>query len=239
MVTQENEDYTEYTGMQYIAERMPEIPAPRAHGMIQLMPFRAIFMSYIPGMTLNEAWPGLVHEEKASLQCQLDSIFRKLRTLRQADGNALGGVGGEGAKEYRLSERPQETVITTAREFDSLQFSVPHHGSRTYIEFLRSFLADENAVLQGSVFTHGDFKRTNIMVARDHKGDHAWMVTGIIDWEDSGFYPEYYESTTLTGNLSLVDEDDWYLYLPESVSPLKFPVRWLVDRLWDIHLKTT
>ncbi|WEW56195.1 tau 95 subunit of transcription factor TFIIIC [Emydomyces testavorans] len=74
-------------------------------------------------------------------------------------------------------------------------------------------------------------KRSNIMVSRDQKGDHAWKVTGIIDWEDSGFYPEYYESTTLTGNLSLVDEDDWYLYLPESISPLKFPVRWLVDRL--------
>lgn len=225
--------------MQYLAERMPEIPAPRAHGMIQLGPFRVIFMSCIPGMTLTEAWPSLAHKDKASIQCQLDNIFRKLRTLRQPDGNVLGGVGGEGVKEYRLSINPQKTVIATAREFDSLQFSKPHHGSRSYIALLRSFLAEENAALRGSVFTHGDFKKTNIMVAQDQENDHAWTVTGIIDWEDSGFYPEYYESTTLTGNLSLVAEDDWYLYLPESISPLKYPVRWLVDRLWDIHLKTS
>lgn len=128
---------------------------------------------------------------------------------------------------------PQQGSLTL------LQFSKLHHGSRSYIEFLRSFLAEENAALRGSVFTHGDFKKTNIMVAQDQEGDHAWMVTGIIDWEDSGFYPDYYESTTLTGNLSLVAHDDWYIYLPECISPLKYPVRWLVDRLWDIHLKTS
>ena len=30
-----------------------------------------------------------------------------------------------------------------------------------------------------------------------------------------GFYPAYYECTVLTRTLSLVDEDDWYLHLPE------------------------
>lgn len=239
VITKDDEDYTEYTSMQYLSEHLPELPAPRGHGMIQLGVYRVIFMTYIPGMTLTEAWPKLAHDEKVSIQCQLDKIFRMLRTLRQSDGNALGGVGGEGVKEYRLSIYPQKTVITTAREFSSLQFSKPHHGSRSYIAFLCSFLADENAALCGSVFTHGDFKKTNIMVTRDQEDGRAWTVTGIIDWEDSGFYPEYYESTTLTGNLSLVSEDDWYLYLPESISPLKYPVRWLVDRLWDIHLKTT
>jgi hypothetical protein len=98
-----NEDYTEYTSMQYLAERMPEFLAPRAHGMIQLGSFRVIFMSYIPGMTLSEAWPSLAHEEKVSIQCQLDNLIRKMRTHRQSYGNVLGGVGGEGTKEHPLS----------------------------------------------------------------------------------------------------------------------------------------
>lgn len=65
------------------------------------------------------------------------------------------------------------------------------------------------------------------------------LVNAIIDWEDSGFYPDYYECTALTRTLSVVDENDWYLHLPDSISPARFSQRWLVDRLWGIHLRTT
>ena len=42
--------------MQFLAERAPDIPAPRTHGLIALDPFRVIFMSYVPGITLAQAW---------------------------------------------------------------------------------------------------------------------------------------------------------------------------------------
>ncbi|OJD10587.1 hypothetical protein AJ78_08447 [Emergomyces pasteurianus Ep9510] len=239
VITGDNNDTTEYTTMQYLAERAPDIPAPKPHGLIRFGPFRVIFMSYIPDMTLAQVWSSLSPEEKVSIQQQLDHIFRRLRTLRQEDGNALGGVSGEGVKEYRVDENARWKDITTAREFSDLQFSACHHGSKTYIKFLRSFLEDECATMRGSVFTHGDIRRENIMVKQDPYNNNTYVVTGIIDWEDSGFYPEYYECTMLTCTLSLVDENDWYLYLPECISPLRFPVRWLVDRLWDIHLKNT
>lgn len=237
VITDRSEDYTEYTSMQYIAERVPDIPAPRSHGMVQLGPFRATFISYVPGMTLSEVWPTLSHDEKILIQHQLDTIFRRLGTLRQDDGEPLGGVGGEGVKDYRVSGRPHPKVITTAADFSNLQFCAPHHGSKSYVKFIRSLLGDEE--VRGSVFTHGDIRRSNIMVDRDLSHNNNWVVSGIIDWEDSGFYPEYYECTTLTGNLSLVEEDDWFHYLPNSISPSRFPVRWLVDKLWDIHLKTS
>lgn len=54
-----NRDYTEYTSMQFLAKWAPDIPAPRAHGLIAFGPFRVIFMSYIPGITLAQAWPSL------------------------------------------------------------------------------------------------------------------------------------------------------------------------------------
>lgn len=87
------------------------------------------------------------------------------------------------------------------------------------------------------VFTHGDVRTANIMVEKDAESNH-YTVTGIIDWEDSGFYPAYHESTVITQNLSPIEDDDWYLYLPQSISPSEFPIRWLVDRLWSIHLRT-
>ncbi|OAT01022.1 uncharacterized protein BDCG_16852 [Blastomyces dermatitidis ER-3] len=208
VITSDTNDTTEYTAMQYLAERAPDIPAPKPHGLIRFGPFRVIFMSYIPDMTLAQVWSSLSPKEKVSIQQQLDDIFRRLRTLRQEDGNALGGVSGEGVKEYRVDECARWKDITTAREFSDLQFSACHHGSKTYIKFLRSFLEDESATMRGSVFTHGDVRRENIMVKQDPYNNNAYVVTGIIDWEDSGFYPEYYECTMLTCTLSLVDEND-------------------------------
>ncbi|KAL4786500.1 hypothetical protein BJX76DRAFT_321049 [Aspergillus varians] len=39
-------------------------------------------------------------------------------------------------------------------------------------------------------FTHGDFKAHNILVGDDGH------LTGFIDWESGGWYPEYWEFTT-------------------------------------------
>ncbi|KAJ9312544.1 hypothetical protein DTO271D3_7246 [Paecilomyces variotii] len=230
-------DYTEYTSMQYLEEKASDIPAPRPHGLIALGPFRVIFMSYIPEITLATVWDGLTPQEKRSIQDQLDVIFVRLRNLRQDDGDELGGVCGEGVKEYNVDETALWKGITRAKEYNDLQFTARHHGSNTYVELLRSFL--DTTAMRGSVFTHGDIRKENIMVKRDSGSRDSYVVTGIIDWEDSGFYPEYYECTTLTGNLSLVEEDDWYLYLPSSIAPSRFPINWLVDRLWKIHLRTT
>ena len=225
-----NKDYTEYTSMQYLMKHAPNIPAPRPHGLIAFGPFCVIFMSYIPGTLLAQAWPGLLHREKLSIQCQLDKIFCRLRTLRQVNGNVLGGVCGEGAKELRIDECALFKDIMTTKEFNNLQFSACHHGSTTYIRLLQSLLEhDTSTSANESVFTHGDVRTNNIMVKHDLNSSDQYVVTGVIDWEDSGFYPLYYECTVLTHTLSLVKEDDWYLYLPESISPSKFPVCWLVD----------
>ncbi|QKX58672.1 uncharacterized protein TRUGW13939_05799 [Talaromyces rugulosus] len=237
-----NKDYTEYTSMEYPARKAPDIPSPRPHGLIALGPFRVIFMTYIPDMTLTQAWPNLSSTEKSSIQRQLDGIFRRLRNIQPDDSNnaVLGGVCGEGVKELRVDECALSKDITTTTQFHKLQFSAAHHGSDTYVKLLRSFLEKNHPanLRQKAVFTHGDVRTDNIMVKKDPEGN-GYVVTGIIDWEDSGFYPAYHECTVLTRTLSLVDENDWYLYLPESISPLKYPVRWLIDRLWGIHLKTT
>lgn len=234
-----NEDCTEYTSLEYLAEKAPDIPAPRPHGFISLGEFRVIFMSYIPGVTLKKAWPNLSPLQKSSIQQQLDDMFARLRALPMDRGHMLGGVCGEGAKELRVDECALHKGIATTAQYSDLQFSARHHGSKTYAKFLRSFVDHNESLLPGEpVFTHGDVRPDNIMVDTSLDDCEA-PVTGIIDWEDSGFYPDYYECTATTRTLSVVDEDDWYLYLPASISPWRFPQRWLVDRLWGMHLRTS
>ncbi|OGM48781.1 hypothetical protein ABOM_003057 [Aspergillus bombycis] len=225
-------DLTEYHNLQYLAENAPELPIPKPHGLIMLGSIGAMFMSYVPGIALHQVWSRLSHEGKLSIQKQLHDIFSRLRSLHQEDGTELGGVRGEGVKDYRIMETAAYKGITTARGFDELQFSAKHRASPSYVKLLRSFLDEDNKSLQGSVFTHGDLKKSNIMVQEGSGNADLYEVTGVIDWEDSGFYPEYYESTTLSNAQSIMSDDDWYLYAPHCISPLRFPVRWLVDRLW-------
>jgi hypothetical protein len=225
-------DNTEYSALQYLADKMPDIPAPRPHGLIEFKPFRAIFMSYISSMTLEEAWPSLSHESKLSVQSQLDDIFRHLRSHTQEHGLPMGGLGGEGVKDWRFGDEPHAEAIRDAKRLEELQFSVRNLWGRTYPTFLRNFLT---GLTPGSVvLTHGDFRPANVMVEID--GDNC-VVKGIIDWEESGFYPEFFESFNMTRTLSMVDDNDWFLYLPESVVPSKYPVRWLVNCLWNILVR--
>ena len=225
-------DSTEYTSMQYLVEHAPDIPSPRPHGLIDFAPFKVIFMSYIPSVTLTKTWPTLTYEQKVSVQHQLDDIFGRLRKLKQPDGSILGGVGGEGVKDLHRELYRSDKVLETGTEFEDFKFSIPHDGSESYIRFLRGLLPPS---VQESVFTHGDFRTDNIMVKMDENID--CVVTGIIDWEDSGFYPDYHESTKVTNALNTRENNDWYQYLPPSIAPSTFAVRWLVDRLWDRHIK--
>ncbi len=84
---------TEYTSMQYLYKHAPDIPAPLPHGVVKLGNFWAIFMTYIPSITLEKAWPSLDHEQKVSIQHQLNDILTRMREMKQAEGLPLGGVG--------------------------------------------------------------------------------------------------------------------------------------------------
>lgn len=47
-----NKDYIEYTSIEYLKRKVPDIPAPRPHGLTVLGSFRVIFILYILDTTL-------------------------------------------------------------------------------------------------------------------------------------------------------------------------------------------
>ncbi len=42
-------------------------------------------------------------------------------------------------------------------------------------------------------------------------------LSGIIDWESSGFYPEYWEQLKALNTHSIKDTSDWWEHLPSSI----------------------
>lgn len=225
------EDHTEYTTMQYLMKHAPDIPAPRPLGMMTSEATSYIFMSFIPGITPDKIWTSLSERQKDLISDQLNDLLLKLRNLQKPDLLPLGGVGGEGCKDTRRHTRSCRKVIATVAGFEDFIFSDPHFGGSVYIQVLRRLASGLPSTV---VFSHGDIRPANIVVHAINDDQHA--ITGILDWEKSGFYPDYFESLKATSNMSTMETDDWHLRLPRCSAPGTFPLRWLADRLWDNHV---
>ena len=58
-------------------------------------------------------------------------------------------------------------------------------------------------------------------------------MTGIVDWQYSGFYPRYYESTKVMNGIAPNETDDWFSYIPECISAERYPQKFLLDAIWS------
>ncbi|KAL4778720.1 kinase-like domain-containing protein [Aspergillus varians] len=225
-------DFTEYTTLQYLRQRRPTIPIPEPLGMLRLNGIVLVFMSYQPGDTLTNVWRTLDKTQKASIQEQLDKILTDLRSLPFTPGTALGGIGGEGCKDVRRHLRRSNQPITTIEEFEQFLFKGYRTGGNAFLSLMNELRPPASPCR--IVFTHGDLRPDNITV--EMAEDHGYIVTGLIDWEYSGFYPEYYEAAKTTNCLSPYEEDDWYLFLPDCVSPKRYAHWWLLDRVRETRV---
>lgn len=227
---------TEYVTLQYLAEHAPDFPAPKPHGLLGLGDSRLIMMSYVPSATLASVWSTLSHVNKLSIQRRLDQLFTRLREIKQ-QGGRLGGVGGDGVRDIHawVDHTDSETIMTTATEFRDFQFSLKAPCGPEYTAFLKSLLPHPDTD-EPAVFTHGDVFPGNIMVDIDPTKPGEYLVTGIIDWEDSGFYPPWFESSKVLYTFDESEDDklqDWWKYVPNCIAPASYPVEWAVGRLWD------
>ncbi len=227
-----NQDFTEYTSMQFLETHEPQIPAPRPHGLIVSGKLAYILMSFVPGSTLAEIWHTLDGPKKILLRDEINDIFLQIRKVEWSEGTPLGGVGGEGCKDVRRNTKRSSSPMYTAKEFWEFQYSRTSCRSKIYIQFLR----DLTRPLQSSkcVFTHGDVHPKNIMIEQNDNGEYH--ISGLVDWERSGFYPEDFECTKITNCLATDETNDWYLYLPPCISPATYTSRWLSDSKWDIFV---
>ncbi|KAF7865704.1 hypothetical protein EAF04_005870 [Stromatinia cepivora] len=230
-----NNDYTEYTLLQYLQDNAPALLAPKPHGLVKLNNVHIIFMTYIPSVTLEQVWGTLTHDNKLLIQSQLDEIFVRLRLLSH-DSQCLGGDRGEGVKidgAFGI-QLHKKAIISTAKDFDNFCFSaVSHRASTSWVNFVRSLLP---AWEDNFVFGRGDLRPANIMV-KPGGGGGNYVLSSVINWGDGGFYPDYFESSKLLYTFGMQSEDDWYAYLPPSISPATHPQRWLVERIWRYTLE--
>ncbi|KAH9917993.1 kinase-like domain-containing protein [Fomitopsis serialis] len=206
-------NHDEHGVLQFVEEHFPSIAAPRALGLVTVGSTSFMFMTLVPGTTLEKRWPSLSAETKLRIRDLLDETVATFRQLESPCGAPLGSpVGRRLCKDVRRDDRVSASSLYSEAQFnDFLLESRSCRAAPNYKRWLRSMLSDDHRI----VFTHADLHQGNVMVVDGPDG--GVELSGIIDWESSGFYPEYWEHLKALNTRSIQDESDWWDFLPPSI----------------------
>ncbi|KAK3699037.1 hypothetical protein LTR37_016641 [Vermiconidia calcicola] len=167
-----------------------EVPVPELYGWKTYEGRNFIYMSQMPGMTLKEAWANLSLTEKQSVTAQIGHIVSALRDIPHPSCYPyIGSISHGRVQDLYFRGDPEASgPFQNVKEFnDHVQLlSVPESLRSDQIEDpYRHLLPDTGNIC----FTHADLHLDNIMVS----SSHPRKITGILDWEQCGWYPEYWE----------------------------------------------
>ncbi|ROT39297.1 kinase-like protein [Sodiomyces alkalinus F11] len=172
-----------------------EVPVPELFGWRVDEGQNFIYMSLIHGPTLGEGWSLLNQEEKKSICGQLSEIVASLRRIQQPSTRPfIGSINGGPVQDIYFRGGHEAGPFHSVPSFNDWVQLAALPGlpiSERPADPYRLFLPDSCAVY----FSHGDLHLQNIIVS-DTPG--CRRIIGIVDWEQAGWYPEYWEYCKMT-----------------------------------------
>lgn len=210
--------------MMHYAATHNRIRAPRVRGLYDIITpasssgrktrrlARAMVSERVPGVPLADVWLGMSAADQEVIKAQLRE---QLACVRGCAESFIGRVGRQQVKNV------YDTMGGTAycgpfdgeEEFDEWCLGKIHGGPLVRAKW-RWLLRGEREKRGGGgrfVLTHGDLTPRNIIVQGN-------VVTGIVDWERSGFFPEYAEYA-FAMVLCHGHEEWWIPVLEELLTP--------------------
>jgi aminoglycoside phosphotransferase len=220
-------DHGESALLAFVAHQAPDVPIPKPLGSIVIQSITYMFMTSIPGVTLEECWPRLSMDQKVRIRFQLNRMMLALRRVPYVTGDPLGSISMPHlCSDNRMRKRQSPHPLFTESDFNDFLVSRPFRlVSAGFTRWIRSLLRNDHRI----VLTHGDFHPRNIMVVENEH--HIVAVSGIIDWEMGGWYPEHWESVKAQNTRGIEDNSDWWDSLPQSISGYDTEV--VVDRFLE------
>ncbi|RDB23488.1 hypothetical protein Hypma_008959 [Hypsizygus marmoreus] len=188
----------EVSNMIYIAEHTT-VPVPHVQDYFTRNGRSFLVMDFIDAPSLAVVWCRLSPPEKSSVLLQLHGYLTQLRNLSPPHPGYVGAAGGLPCRDVRLAGEPLGP-FTSVQDFHE---RLGHGYMRTSDE-QKDYRSIFEACAERSyetVFTHGDITPRNILV-KDVK------IVAIVDWDTSGWYPEYWEYVRLrNAYIKLLPED--------------------------------
>lgn len=185
---------TEGAVLKYIAETTA-IPVPKVYCSFVHKDRAYIVMERIRGTELCKVLETMPQDLLQGVFTQLRGMFRELRALTPPGTKVESCVGGS-LYDIRLPRGdPRFGPFQTIQDFhfwlrndlrpEELRDRERDQDWKDLLEMMKR----QDGPWAPPVFAHGDLNPSNILV-RDGK------VVGIIDWECSGWYPQYWEYTS-------------------------------------------
>ncbi|OAX82368.1 hypothetical protein ACJ72_03285 [Emergomyces africanus] len=168
------------------------VPVPELYGWRTNGGEVFLYMELVQGQTLEKAWDSMNPKDCAQVCLELHTCISNLRLLRQDPQDPfIGNIRREHMYDRALSDTfmSEAGPFQSVKEFHDWFVFLPRRPMKdpysVPIEPFRSELPDDAAIR----FTHGDLHRSNIMVSNSE----PWRIVAIVDWEQSGWMPEYWE----------------------------------------------
>lgn len=220
--------------MQYAHEK--GILTPRVLGVYYVKRgVIAMVTDRVPGDSLDKVWHTLTEAEKKNVELQLKQqvscntsrplvllfvlTFPKVQEMRKHTQPYIGRIGN--IKTYNFFDRLHDNDMgpfSSEEEFDDwclTRVKFARVKFPYYQKFWKHYVPKmRNEKSSKFVLTHGDLAARNIMVKDG-------QLTGIVDWEYSGFFPEYMEYALATVIHESV-EDWWLPVLKRVLEPSGF-----------------
>lgn len=168
----------------------------------------------IPGEPLSTAWATMTETEKERVAQQTANYLSELRRLQSPRMQSLDGQPIYSAflfpTGYGVPHGPLGSDDELWEEMTKALDGVPEIAKRR----LRTRMPPSGPY----TFTHGDLTNVNILVENGN-------LTGIIDWEASGYFPVWWESTCAGISLG-ADDLEWKTalrkYMPDYTEAREF-----------------
>lgn len=186
---------TEAATLNFIATNT-SVPVPRVHCAFVHKNTAYIVMQRIQGVSIAAAWPSLSESQRTSVCKQLRTMLGEVRALLPPNGGVQSCIEGSLRDSRIPRSRPRFAPFKSILEFHSWLRDGMTPESHSIDAFenpedwhaIQAMIARQDGQWPAPVFTHGDLNPFNIFVSGD-------QVSGIIDWEFAGWYPDYWEYT--------------------------------------------
>ncbi|KAK5129368.1 hypothetical protein LTR08_003553 [Meristemomyces frigidus] len=180
------------------------VPVPKLYAFMKQPETDRLFivMEFIEGQTLEKLLPTLRTTEKQDVFDQIQEALSQLRNLPAPD--YLGSVGrqafGDGIFYTDPFDPAKSGPFASQNEMnEGILLRLAETCAPSHVRLLRT-LIESTLQPHRTVFTHADLQPKNIMVRRKGtKQDGSGMFDILlIDWEMSGWYPEYWDFCNAT-----------------------------------------
>ncbi|KAI2689662.1 hypothetical protein DTO013E5_1233 [Penicillium roqueforti] len=168
-----------------MVEKFTQIPAPRAIDILETPNASYLLMTQVPGRPIGQLLNTMTDKQVENVVTDLKRYVAQLRAIpNEVSKFQICNSQGGGILDWRIPDSQSEELrFQTETDFHD-------YLTRIMTEDTRRHAAKSHATPHAIVFTHGDLNPRNILAENG-------KITGIVDWENAGFFPEYWEYTKM------------------------------------------